>query len=155
MSSDQGKPLLLVLLDLSAAFDTVDCVVLLSRLKDLLVLSGTVLQLFQLFMVFYLMFNFYHLVYNGVQFLVLRFSQRIIIAIWRRISPVCRWHTAVYITGLFYLNHWYKPLLRIALKINKNSLVFTFLIFILFMIFFLIGSDSIQDNDKVVILIYF
>jgi len=39
MSNDQGKPLLLILLDLSAAFDLVDNTVLFSRLKCMFVLS--------------------------------------------------------------------------------------------------------------------
>ena len=40
MSINQGKPVILVLLDLSAAFDTVDHNVLFSRLKDMFGLSG-------------------------------------------------------------------------------------------------------------------
>ena len=43
MSIDQGKPMIPVLLDLSAAFDTVDNKVLFSRLKDVFGLSGKVL----------------------------------------------------------------------------------------------------------------
>ena len=47
MSIDQGKPVILVLLDLSAAFDTVDYIVLFSRLKDMFGLSGRVLEWFR------------------------------------------------------------------------------------------------------------
>jgi len=47
MSIDQGKQVLLVLLDLAAAFDTVDHNVHLSRLKDMFGLSGKVLEWFQ------------------------------------------------------------------------------------------------------------
>ena len=47
MSIDQGKPVILVLLDLSAAFDTVDYNVLFSRLKDMFGLSGKVLECFR------------------------------------------------------------------------------------------------------------
>ena len=43
MSIDQGKPVILVLLDLFAAFDKVDNNVLFSRLKDMFGLSGKVL----------------------------------------------------------------------------------------------------------------
>jgi len=43
MSIDQGKPVILVLLDLSVAFDTVDHNVLFSRLKDMFGLSAKVL----------------------------------------------------------------------------------------------------------------
>jgi len=85
MSFDQGKPVILVLLDLSAAFDTVGHNVLFSRLKDLFGLCRKVLESFNpiwnnasrecLFMVFYLTFSFYYLVYHRVQFLVLWFSQ--------------------------------------------------------------------------------
>ena len=46
MSVDQGKPVILVLLDLSAAFDIVDHNVRFSRLKDMFGLSGRVLELF-------------------------------------------------------------------------------------------------------------
>ena len=44
MSIDQGKPVVLVLLSLSAAFDTIDPNVLLSRLKDMFGLSGRVVE---------------------------------------------------------------------------------------------------------------
>jgi len=44
MSIDQGMPVILVLLDLSAAFDKVDHNVLFSWLKDLFGLSGKVLE---------------------------------------------------------------------------------------------------------------
>jgi hypothetical protein len=47
MSIDQDKPVILVLLDLSAAFDTVDQNLLFSRLKDMFGLSGKVLEWFQ------------------------------------------------------------------------------------------------------------
>ena len=46
MSIDQAKPVILVLLDLSAAFDTVDHNVLFSRLKDMFGLSGKLLEWF-------------------------------------------------------------------------------------------------------------
>ena len=44
MSIDQGKPTIPVLLDLSAAFDTLDHNVLLFRLKNMFDLSGKVLK---------------------------------------------------------------------------------------------------------------
>jgi len=47
MSIDQGKPVILVLLDRSAAFDTVDHNVLFSRLKDMFGLSDKVLEWFR------------------------------------------------------------------------------------------------------------
>jgi len=47
MSIDQCKPLILVLLDLSSAFEAVDHIVLFSRLKDIFRLSGKVLEWFQ------------------------------------------------------------------------------------------------------------
>jgi len=46
MSTDQGKPVVLDLLNLSAAFDTVDNNVLVSSLKDMSSLSGKVLKWF-------------------------------------------------------------------------------------------------------------
>jgi len=69
MSIDQGKPKILVLLDLYTAFDTVDHNVLFSRLKDMLVcqvkyLNGVdpiwnIAHRECLFMVFYLTFIFF------------------------------------------------------------------------------------------------
>jgi len=47
MPTDQGKPEILVLLDLSAAFDTIDHNVLFSRLKDMFGLSDKVLEWFR------------------------------------------------------------------------------------------------------------
>ena len=47
MSIDQGKPVILVLLDLCAAFDRVDHKVPFSKLKDMLGLSGKVLKWFR------------------------------------------------------------------------------------------------------------
>jgi len=46
LSIDHGKSILLVLLDLSDAFDTVDHNVVFSRLKDMFGLSGKVLGWF-------------------------------------------------------------------------------------------------------------
>ena len=46
MSIDQGKPVIVVLLDLSAAFDTVEHNVPFSRLKEMFGLSGRVLEWF-------------------------------------------------------------------------------------------------------------
>ena len=50
MSIDQGKPVLLVLLDLIAAFDTVNHNALFSRLKNMFGLSDKVLELFRSYM---------------------------------------------------------------------------------------------------------
>ena len=47
MSTDRDKPILLVLLDLSVAFDIVDPNVLFSRLEDMFSLSDKVLEWFQ------------------------------------------------------------------------------------------------------------
>jgi len=79
MSVDQVKLVLLVLLDLPAAVDTVDHNVLFSRLTDMSCLSGKVLESFRsylelrecLFMVFQLILRFCYLVIHRVQFLVL------------------------------------------------------------------------------------
>ena len=46
MSIDQGKPVIIVLLDLSAVFDRVDHNALFSGLKDLFHLPGKVLESF-------------------------------------------------------------------------------------------------------------
>ena len=46
MSIAQGKPVILVLLDLSASFDTVDYNIPFSRLKYMFGLSGKVLEWF-------------------------------------------------------------------------------------------------------------
>jgi len=74
MSIDQGKPVILVLLDLSAA-----------RLKNMFGLAGKYSNGLDpiwnnaprecLFIVFYLTFSFYYLAYHRVQFFVLCFSQ--------------------------------------------------------------------------------
>jgi len=47
MSINQGKPLILVFLDLSSAFETVNHIVLFSKLKDMFGLSGKVLEWFR------------------------------------------------------------------------------------------------------------
>jgi len=44
MSIDQGKPVILVLMNLSAAFDRVDHNVFFSRLKDMFGTSGKVFE---------------------------------------------------------------------------------------------------------------
>ena len=50
MSIDQGKPVILVLLELTAAFDTVDHNVLFSELTYMFCLSDKVLESFQSYM---------------------------------------------------------------------------------------------------------
>ena len=50
MSTDQGKHVLLVLLDLSVAFDAVDYNVLFSKLKDMFCLSGKVVEWFRAYL---------------------------------------------------------------------------------------------------------
>ena len=47
LSADSGSPVILVLLDLTAAFDTVDHRILLSRLEHLVGIKGTALKFFQ------------------------------------------------------------------------------------------------------------
>jgi len=84
---DQGKPAILVLLTLFAAFDTVDHSVLYSRLKDMFGLSGKVLEWFRSYLeqrsqrvsVHGILsdIQFCYLVYHMVQFLVLWFSRYI------------------------------------------------------------------------------
>ena len=82
ISIDQGKPVILIPLELSAAFDTVDHNVLFSRLKDMFGLSGKVLEWFRS----YLKQRFQRMSVHGilfwslfyrVQFLVLLFSHYI------------------------------------------------------------------------------
>jgi len=82
ISIDQGKPVILIPLELSAAFDTVDHNVLFSRLKDMFGLSGKVLEWFRS----YLEQRFQRMSVHGilfwslfyrVQFLVLLFSHYI------------------------------------------------------------------------------
>jgi len=75
MSIDQGKPVILVLLDLSAAFDIVDHNVLFSRLKDMFGLSGRVLEWFRSYMEKRSQRVSVHGVLSDIQFLVLWFSQ--------------------------------------------------------------------------------
>uniref|UniRef100_A0AAY4A6Z4 Reverse transcriptase domain-containing protein n=1 Tax=Denticeps clupeoides TaxID=299321 RepID=A0AAY4A6Z4_9TELE len=47
MASDQGRISLLVLLDLSAAFDTIDHAILLARLENVIRIKGTALEWFR------------------------------------------------------------------------------------------------------------
>jgi len=91
LSYDQGKPVILVLLHLSGAFNTVNHNVPFSRLKDKFGLSGKVLELFRSnlkqrrecrFMVFYLTFSFCYSVYHRVQFMVLWFTKCIPVLLW-------------------------------------------------------------------------
>ena len=94
ISIEQGKPVILVLVDLSAAFDTVDHNVLFSRIIDIFGMSGKVLDPIWnnaprkcLFVVFYLRFIFviwssgFHNVYPS--------SWDHSIVIWGYISFVC------------------------------------------------------------------
>ena len=70
MSTDQGKPILLVLLDSSAAFDTVDHNVLFCRLKDMFGLSGKVLEWFRSYLEQRSQRESVHGILSNVQFLL-------------------------------------------------------------------------------------
>ena len=85
MSAEQGKPVVLVILDLSAAFDMVDCNIIFSLLKDIFVLSSKVFEWFQsylvykvsrvcLFVVFSLTFRHCYLACHKIKFWILWFS---------------------------------------------------------------------------------
>ncbi len=50
MSSDEGLCSVLVLLDLSAAFDTIDHQILIQRLDNLIGIKGTALKWFKLYL---------------------------------------------------------------------------------------------------------
>ena len=70
MSIDQDKPVILVLLDLSAAFDTVDHNVLFSRLKDMFGLSGKILEWFRSYLKQHSQRVSVHGILSDIQFLL-------------------------------------------------------------------------------------
>jgi len=70
MSIGQGKPVLLVFLDLSAAFDTIDHNVLFSSLKYMFGLSGKVLEWFRSYPEQRSQRVFVHGILSAIQFLL-------------------------------------------------------------------------------------
>ena len=67
---DQCKPVILFLLDLSAAFDTVNHNVILSRLKEMFGLSGIVLEWFRSYLKQRSQIVYVHGILSDVQFLL-------------------------------------------------------------------------------------